>query len=96
MTPAFPAPRIDMHDLHLADKILKQVLEFARANNFKKIKKVWIELGPIVEHGAEIEPENLKFNLAMLSQGTLAGRAEFRIKKFNKLGEYKIKEIEGE
>ncbi|MFH1193677.1 MAG: hydrogenase/urease maturation nickel metallochaperone HypA [bacterium] len=85
-----------MHDLHLADKILKQILEFAVKNKLSRIEKVWIEIGPIVEHGAEIEPENLVFNLAMLGKGTLAERAEFDVKKISQVGEYIIKEIEGE
>jgi Zn finger protein HypA/HybF involved in hydrogenase expression len=85
-----------MHDLHLADKILKQILGSAVANNFIIVKNVWIELGPVVEHGAEIDPENLKFNLGMLAQGTPAEDARFIIKKISDEGKYKITEIEGE
>lgn len=85
-----------MHDLHLADKILKQILEFAAKNNLSRIAKARIEIGPIVEHGAEIEPENLVFNLLMLGKGTLAERAEFNVKKISRPGEYAIREIEGE
>ena len=85
-----------MHDLHLADKIIKQIIAFAAANNFKAVKNVWIEIGPIVEHGAEIEPENLSFNLSMLAQGTNAQDAHFDIKKIGEAGKYKISEIEGE
>jgi len=85
-----------MHDLHLADKIIKQITEFAAINNFKKVKKVWIDLGPIVEHGVQIEPDNLKFNLVLLAHGTLASGAEFDIEKIAQVGRYIIKEIEGE
>ena len=85
-----------MHDLHLADKILHQIIEFAKKNNLSRIEKVWVEIGPIVEHGQEIEPENLIFNLIMLAKGTPAERAELDVKKISRPGEYIIKEIEGE
>jgi len=95
-TPASVAQRINMHDLHLADKIIKQVLEFAAANGFKKVRKVWVELGPIIEHEVEIGTDNLRFNLVLLSNGTIARGAEFDIKKLGEEGKYIIKEIEGE
>lgn len=85
-----------MHDLHLADKILKQILEFAVKNNFKKITAAKIKIGEILEHGEFINLENLSFNLGMLAQGTPADDAWFKIEKFDRRGEYAIEEIEGE
>ncbi|MFC1612531.1 hydrogenase/urease maturation nickel metallochaperone HypA [Patescibacteria group bacterium] len=85
-----------MHDLHLADKIIKQILEFAREHKLSKVKKVWIEIGDILEHGEMISPENLKFNLKLLSNATPAQGAEFEVKKINEENKYIIQEIEGE
>ena len=85
-----------MHDLHLADKVIKQILEFADKNNFKKITKVFIKIGVISEHGQEITEENLVFNLKLLSAGTKADGAIFDITKTIGDGRYVIDEIEGE
>lgn len=85
-----------MHDLHLADKILKQVLDYGAKNGLKKITGVKVKIGDILEHGEMIDPENLKFNLGMLAQGTPAEDIFMDVQKFNKIGEYIIEEIEGE
>jgi len=70
-----------MHDWHLANEILKTVLEYAQKNGFKKVSKIEIELGSILEHGEEILPENLIYNFKLLSKNTLAETAELKIKK---------------
>jgi len=85
-----------MHDLHLADKILRQVVEYGAKNNLKKITTVKIKIGDILEHEKLIDQENLKFNLSMLAQGTAAEDARFAVEKFDRRGEYIIEEIEGE
>jgi len=83
-----------MHDLYAADKILKEVLDFAQKNKLTKITKIKIGLGRILEHGEEIKPKNLKFNIKLLSKGTLAEDAKIEIKQV--AGSYlKLKEIEG-
>jgi Zn finger protein HypA/HybF involved in hydrogenase expression len=83
-----------MHDLHAADKILKEVLDFARKNKLTKITKIKIGLGRILEHGEEIKPKNLKFNIKLLSKGTLVKGAKVEIKEV--AGPYlKLMEIEG-
>ena len=69
-----------MHDFHLADTILKTVLEYAEKNNFKNIKKIELELGSILEHDEVISPENLIFNFSLLSKNTIAQSAELNIK----------------
>ncbi|MFH0818542.1 MAG: hydrogenase/urease maturation nickel metallochaperone HypA [Patescibacteria group bacterium] len=84
-----------MHDLHAADRILKLALEYAAKNNLKKITKISVELGTVVEHGEEINPDNLKFNLQMLSENSIAEGAEIEIGKIE--GEtWNLKEIEGD
>jgi len=70
-----------MHDLHVADKIQKLVLENAVSNKLSTVKKVEINLGYIEEHGSDISPENLEFNLKMLLKNTVADGAEIVINK---------------
>ncbi|MEK7167948.1 MAG: hydrogenase/urease maturation nickel metallochaperone HypA [Patescibacteria group bacterium] len=70
-----------MHDFHLADQIFKTILDHAAKNNLKKITKISISLGSLVEHGEEILAENLEFNIKMLAQNGLAQGLEVKIKK---------------
>ena len=84
-----------MHDLHTADKIIKIALEQGLKNKLKKITKIVVELGSIVEHGEEINSANLKFNLKLLSKGTIAENSEIKIGKI-KGASWNLKEIEGE
>ena len=84
-----------MHDLHVANKIVKLALEYGQKNNLKKIIKIVIELGTVVEHGEEINPDNLKFNINLLTKNTIAENADIEIGKIK--GEsWNLKEIEGE
>ncbi|MFA6593959.1 MAG: hydrogenase/urease maturation nickel metallochaperone HypA [Candidatus Buchananbacteria bacterium] len=84
-----------MHDFHLADTIYKAIIEEAEKNNLKKIAKAAIELGVIVEHGEEVLPENLDFNIKMLARGGPAEGIELAITKVAG-GNWILKEIEGE
>ncbi|MCX6742882.1 MAG: hydrogenase/urease maturation nickel metallochaperone HypA [Candidatus Parcubacteria bacterium] len=84
-----------MHDLHLANQIMKLILEYAQKNKLKKVTGAVIELGQITEHGSEIAPENLEFNLKMLAQKTLAEGLNVVIRKV-KGDSWVLKEIEGE
>jgi Zn finger protein HypA/HybF involved in hydrogenase expression len=84
-----------MHDLHEADKIIKIILDYAQKKKLKKVVKAVIELGSVIEHGDEINPENLAFNIKMLAQKTLAEGLEIEIE--NVRGEsWVLKEIVGE
>lgn len=84
-----------MHDLHEANRILKLILEHARANNLKKVTQADIQLGNIVEHGSEILPANLVFNLRMLAQKTIAENLVVKIELIK--GEsWILKDIQGE
>jgi len=84
-----------MHDLHVANKIVKLVLAYGSKNNLKKITKITVELGTVVEHGEEINPDNLKFNINLLTKNTIAENAVIEIGKIN--GEsWNLKEIEGD
>lgn len=84
-----------MHDFHLADLIYKAIIEEAEKNNLKKITKAVIELGSIIEHEEEVLPENLKFNIKMLSEGGPAQELEIEINSVAG-NDWVLKEIEGE
>jgi len=84
-----------MHDWHLANEILKTVLEYANKNGLKKVSKAKLELGSILEHGEEILAENLIYNFKLLAEKTIAKNAELEIKK-TKGSNWKLIEIEGE
>lgn len=83
-----------MHDFHLADIIYKTIMDYAEKNNLQKVTKAVIELGSIVEHGEEVLPENLKFNIEMLAKGGLAEGIELEISKAEGTN-WNLKEIEG-
>jgi Zn finger protein HypA/HybF involved in hydrogenase expression len=68
-----------MHDLHLADKILKTTLEVAKKNNLKEVVVVEINLGEVVEHGERVLPENLTFNFQLLAKDTSAEKAKLKV-----------------
>lgn len=82
-----------VHDWHLANEILKTVLEYAVKNGLKKVLKIEIELGSILEHGEEILPENLIHNFKLLSEKTIAQSSELNIKK-TKGDKWKLVSIE--
>jgi len=84
-----------MHDLHAADQILKLALAKANENKLLEVKKIVIELGSVVEHGQEINADNLVFNLKLLAKNSPARNAEIVIKKV-KGSTWKLVEIEGD
>lgn len=84
-----------MHDLHAADQILKLALDKANENKLLKVKRIVIELGSMVEHGQDINADNLAFNIKLLAQSTLARGAKVVIKKV-KGSSWKLVEIEGD
>lgn len=78
-----------MHDFHLADQIVKLAQDYAAKHKLKKIEKISLALGSIVEHGQAIKPENLKYNINLLLPGM-----EVEIKSI-KGDEWKLISIEG-
>lgn len=84
-----------MHDIHAANQIIKLALEYAKKNKLKKLNKILIELCSVVEHGEELLPENLEFNIKMLAKGTIAEKANVKVKKAKKPG-LRLLEIEGD
>ncbi len=84
-----------MHDWHLANEILKTVLDYANKNGFKNVSKVELELGSIIEHGEEILPENLIHNFRLLAEKTIARKAKLKIKRGEE-DRWKLISIEGQ
>lgn len=70
-----------MHDIHVADKVYKLVMENAKNNGIEIVKKIEINLGSIIEHGADITAENLEFNLKMLGRKTFDSNIEILINR---------------
>jgi len=84
-----------MHDLHVADKIKNIVLAEAQKNKLQNVREIKIELGVIEEHGSDILPENLVFNLSILLKNTIAEGALVFIDKVEG-DSWKIKSISGD
>lgn len=77
-----------MHDLILAQQIIKEIQRVAKEKGIDKIKKVGIEIGSVAlahdnlpEHIDEIDPGNIKFLLEKLAQNSGLDKAIFDIKK---------------
>jgi hydrogenase nickel incorporation protein HypA/HybF len=66
-----------MHELSMADGILKAVLENAQKNEANEVIEVTIEIGKM----ALINPEQIKFMLDVLSEDTIANKAKFIIEE---------------
>ncbi|MCL2115789.1 MAG: hydrogenase maturation nickel metallochaperone HypA [Methanobrevibacter sp.] len=66
-----------MHELSMADGILKAVLENAQKNEATEVIEVTIEIGKM----ALINPEQVKFMLDVLSEDTIANKSKFIIEE---------------
>lgn len=84
-----------MHDLHEANKILNKILDYAKQHKLVCITKATIQLGEIMEHEELIKPQNLRFNIKLLAQGTIADNLTLDISSV-KGNTWIIKTIEGD
>ena len=90
-----------MHDLFAAKDILDIVIKTAQEKKLKKITRLVVELGnKEYEHGGhkhfeEVSPENLEFNLKLITKNTIAENAEVVIERTAD-PDIRLKEIEGE
>ena len=84
-----------MHDIHAANQMLKTALEYAQKNKLKKINSMTIELGKIIEHDELITPDNLKYNIKLISKNTAAENCKIIVDLKNN-NELKLVEINGE
>ena len=83
-----------MHDLLAAQDIVKAAIFEAKKKNLKKITKLVIEMGEVIDHGEAISRENLEFNLKIVAQNTLAKNAQVVLKKIDE-PQVRLVEIEG-
>jgi Zn finger protein HypA/HybF involved in hydrogenase expression len=84
-----------MHDLHEANKIFNTILDYADKNQLNKVTKAIVVLGKIEEHGQEILPENIEFNIKLLTKNTCAEGMSLIIKQSDSKA-WELKEIEGD
>ena len=64
-----------MHELHLVNDMIDDLIKAVKRENVKKVTKVYISLGGLTE----ITPDTLKFHFAEKSKGTPAEGAELEI-----------------
>ncbi len=64
-----------MHEMSLCEKLLKTLEQQAQAQDFRRVKKVWLTLGA----GAGVTADALRFNFSVAAQGSLAEGAELII-----------------
>ena len=72
-----------MHEMSLAESILKIALDVAADNHAKKISVVGLKLGEM----AGVEVESLKFGFDILKKNTVAESAELKINRVPIIGE---------
>jgi Zn finger protein HypA/HybF involved in hydrogenase expression len=70
-----------MHDIHEANRISQVIIEHLKKHNLKKLQSINIELGSIIEHGEDILPENLDFNLRLILKEYIDKNTKINIKK---------------
>jgi len=66
-----------MHELSMANAIVKTVVDVAEKNNAQEIKEVSIEIGKLTL----LNPEQLKFMISVLSENTLFEGSEIIIEE---------------
>jgi len=66
-----------MHELSMADAIVKTAVDVAEKNNAQEIREVTIEIGKLTL----LNPEQLKFMIGVLSENTLLEGAEIIIEE---------------
>lgn len=68
-----------MHELSMADAIVKTAIEVAEKNNAQEITEVTIEIGEFTL----LNPEQLKFMIEVLGENTLLEGADIVIEKIS-------------
>jgi hydrogenase nickel incorporation protein HypA/HybF len=64
-----------MHEMSLADGVLRLIEDSARANGFSHVKTVWLEIGEL----AGVEAEAMRFCFDAVMKGTLVEDARLEI-----------------
>ena len=64
-----------MHEMSLADGVLRLIEDSAKVNRFSRVKTVWLEIGEM----AGVEAEAMRFCFDSVMKGTLADGARLEI-----------------
>jgi hydrogenase nickel incorporation protein HypA/HybF len=64
-----------MHEMSLADGVLRLIEDSAEANRFTRVKTVWLEIGTL----AGVEAEAMRFCFDAVMKGTLVEGARLEI-----------------
>lgn len=64
-----------MHEMALCEGVLQALEEQAKIQHFARVHVVWLEIGVL----ASVEPEALRFNFDVVTQGTLAEGSRLEI-----------------
>lgn len=64
-----------MHEMALCEGVLQALEEQAEIQRFARVHAVWLEIGAL----ASVEPEALRFNFDVVTQGTLAEGSRLEI-----------------
>jgi hydrogenase nickel incorporation protein HypA/HybF len=64
-----------MHEMSLADGVLRLIEDSAKVNRFSRVKTVWLEIGEM----AGVEAEAMRFCFDAVVKGTLADGARLEI-----------------
>ena len=70
-----------MHDLVAAQDIVKIATAVAKKNRLKKVTRITVKLGRVIQHYEEIKPENLRFNFKLVKRNTVVESARLVILK---------------
>lgn len=64
-----------MHEMAISESILGIIEDQARQQDYRRVKRVWLEIGPL----AGIETEALRFTFDVVTKGTIADSARLEI-----------------
>jgi hydrogenase nickel incorporation protein HypA/HybF len=64
-----------MHEMSLCEGVLRILEEQALANNFTRVKTVWLEIGDL----SSVEKEAMRFGFDVVMKGSLADGAKLEI-----------------
>ena len=64
-----------MHEMSICEGIVQILEEQAKAQDYRQVKKVWLEIGPF----AGIELDALHFCFDVVARGTLSENAELHV-----------------
>ena len=71
-----------MHEMAIAEGILKIALDYGEKNQARKIQEVGLLIGDM----SGVETEALEFSFRMISEGTMAAEAKLSIKRVPLVG----------